>query len=168
MVGLVFSSSCDSDDSHDGQLPPITTAGKGTFGCFVHGNVFLNEGLFGFGNGLYAELQVGADVARVILYAGNYATKQNLILSIKDTPTLQVGKIYDLQDSEIVQYIEYSADQKCYYDVVLTGTMELLKFEVSNPQNRIISGKFEFTASSVDCQSTVVITEGRFDTNDVQ
>ena len=160
-------SSCNLFDN-DPELPPITTEGKGTFGCLVNGKLFLNEGVSGFGNGLYAELQTAQDSIGINLYAGNSATQQNLIMSIFDTPSLQVGKVYDLSDPLFfLDYTKYSNSSSCIYREVISGSIKLLKFDISNPQNRIIAGTFEFSASSADCNDTVKVTHGRFDINDI-
>ena len=169
IASLAFLSSCDLFDN-DPELPPITTEGKGTFGCYVNGKLFLNEGVSGFGNGLYAELQKTPDVARIVIYVSNSSAKQTLIMSIRDLPTLQVGKIYNLLSDPLFffDYIDYSTTPSCTYTYmeVISGNIKLLKFEVTNPQRMIISGTFEFTASSVKC-GEISITSGRFDISDV-
>ena len=168
---FIFLSSCDLFNmKHDPKLPPITTDGKNTFGCLVNGKVFLNEGSFGFGNGVYAELQFATDSIGVNLYAGNSSTQQNLILSIFDTPALQVGKIYNLNNPEFfVRYVDYSGNPPwCNYKNVISGNIKLLKFDITNAQNKIIAGTFEVTASSTDCNDTMNIKQGRFDISDFQ
>jgi len=167
IASLFFIGSCDLFDD-DPELPPITTEGKGTFGCLVDGKLFLNKGVSGFGNGLYAELQKSADVTRIVIYASNSAIKQNLIISIRDLPTLQVGKIYDLLSDPLffLDYTDYSITPSCTYREVISGNVKLLKFEITNPQRMIIAGTFELTAKSVGCGETS-ITSGRFDISNV-
>ncbi len=167
IAALLFFSSCDLFNNEP-ELPPITAEGKGTFGCLVNGKLFLNEGVSGYGNGLYAELQTATDVARIVIYSGNSSTKQNLILSIRDKPTLQVGKVYDLSDSIfLLDYTEYKKIPSCSYRTAISGNVKLLKFDVTNA-SKIIAGTFEFTASSIDCKDTITVTQGRFDISDVQ
>lgn len=166
-ASLAFISSCDLFDNAP-ELPAITTQGKGTFGCFVNGGLFTNEGVSGFGNGLYAELQQTTDVTRVVIYASNTSTKQNLIISIRDLPTLQVGKKYDLLSDPLffVDYTNYSTTPSCSYRDIVSGSLEFLKLEITNPEKMIISGTFEIKATSTTC-GEINISSGRFDINDI-
>ena len=168
---FIFLSSCDLFNmKHDPKLPPLTTEGNDTFGCLVNGNLFLPEAPFGYGTGVYAELQgVNTDTVGINLYATNSTTDHNLIISIFDTPTLQVGKIYNLSDAKFfVDYTDYSNTPSCTYKKVISGDLKLLKFDITNPKHMIIAGIFEFDASSADCTDTVNVTQGRFDVSDFQ
>jgi hypothetical protein len=143
------------------ELPPITTEGKGTFGCLVNGELLLNDAPWGYGTGAYVELQKIADTVGVNIYAGSSSQRKNLIISVWDSPTLQVGKIYNLKDFDAI-YTDYSSTISCQYRTVISGSIKFLKVNTTTP---IVAGIFEFTASSIDCQDKVTITSGRFDIN---
>ena len=169
ITSIAFISSCDLSEN-DPELPPITAEGKGTFGCYVNGNLFLPAAPLGYGTGVRAELQFGSvDTVGVNIYATNSGQHKNLLISIYDSPTLQVGKVYDLSDpSFFVQYLDPRGEFSCTYREVISGSITLLKFEISNPHGKIIAGTFKLSASSSGCNDTVVITNGRFDIGDVQ
>jgi hypothetical protein len=53
---LAFVAACDVLDGDDGpELPPVTKEGKGTLGCLVNEQVFLQDAPVGFGTGVFAE-----------------------------------------------------------------------------------------------------------------
>ncbi len=83
IASLASLSSCDLFDNEP-ELPPITTEGKGTFGCYVNGNLFLPEAPSGYGNGIRAELFKNSTLTSVNIYAGNSSTKQTFIIAILD------------------------------------------------------------------------------------
>lgn len=167
---LLFLSSCDlSNIKHDPKLPPITTEGNNTFGCLVNGEIFIPEAPAGYGSGVYGEWQSLTDTVGVNIYASNVTTKQTLIISIFDTPNLQVGKIYRLSKTNLtIDYVDYSKKPSCYYKTIIDANIKLLKFDLTNPQRKIIAGTFEYTMSSTDCMDTINTTEGRFDISDFQ
>ena len=168
IASLSLLTSCDIFDNEP-ELPPITTEGKGTFRCLVDGKLFLPNAPFGYGSGVYAELQYGSvDTVGVNIYATNSSQHKNLLISIYDSPTLLVGKIYDLSNpSFFLQYLDPRDNSTCTYRKVISGNIKLLKFDITNSQTKIVAGTFEFTASSVGCNDTVTVTNGRFDINDV-
>ena len=51
-------------------------------------------------------------------------------------------------------------NRRCFYDQVITGYVNLSKFDTNS---QIISGTFEFKVYSADCTDTVTISDGRFD-----
>ncbi len=166
-ASLSFITSCDVFDKEP-ELPPITTEGKGTFGCLVNGKLFLPNAPLGYGSGVYAELQTYPDTLGISIYVSNSATKQTLVIFIYDTPTLEVGKVYNLTHAKFsVDYIEYSDMSSCRYQTIIDGSLTLLKLDIANPERMIAAGTFEFEESSIDCQDTIIVTSGRFDISDV-
>lgn len=165
---LPFLSSCHLFDNEP-ELPPITTEGKGTFGCLVNGKLFLPDAPFGYGTGVRAELYKDDTLSAVNIYAGNSTIKESFFISILDEPFLQTGYTYDLTDTTRcgIEYLTYMLIPSCDYVKVISGSVKLLKFEVTSTP-KIIAGTFELTASSVDCKDTIIVTQGRFDISDVQ
>ncbi len=163
IASLVFLSSCDLFDN-DPELPPITTEGKGTFGCYVNGKLFLPKAPFGYGTGSRAEILINDTINAVNIYASNTDANENIFISILDKPGLLIDKTYDLTDANRCgfEYLNYNTTPSCRYTEVISGSIKLLKFEVTNPQRMIISGTFELTAKNVEC-GEISITSGRFD-----
>ncbi len=151
----------------DLELPPITMDGRNTFGCLVDGKLFLPEAPIGFGTGISAAVQTAIDTIGINIQAGNIDTDQSFFLSIYDSPTLQVGKSYDLTNSEFfVQFIHYQGNLSCEYRNISSGVINISKFDISGI-NKIVAGTFEFTATSSDCTTTIKVTKGRFDIGDI-
>lgn len=162
-------SACDflGSDSKP-QLPPVTTEGRGTFGCFVNGELFLADAPLGYGTGVFAELETFPDTLGLFIYASNSNAGGTLVIYFFGSPTLEVGKSYDLAHHKFsVDYIKYNSTTSCRYQSVISGSIKLLKFNIANPEHMIVAGTFEFVETSIDCQDTVVVTSGRFDINDV-
>ena len=156
-IPLAFSN-CHDDE----ELPPITMEGKNTFGCRVNGKLWLPEGRLGQ-SATYAELQLPGDTVGVNLYAS--AEKSGIAISIYDLPNLQINKPYDLSTGKYyASYLDWSGGSSCQYDSILSGNVTLSKFDRTN---NIISGIFEFTAYSRECDIKVTVTEGRFDISEI-
>jgi hypothetical protein len=168
LATLLALSSCQLFDNEH-ELPPITTEGKGTFGCLVNGKVFLPEAPWGYGSGVSAELFKNDTLSSVNIYAGNTNTRQTLFISVLDEPEIMIGKLYDLTDTTKCgfHYVDYSGSFTCDYESLISGHLQFLKFDVTNT-TKIIAGTFELTSSSVDCKDMTIVTKGRFDISDVQ
>jgi hypothetical protein len=166
---LLFFGSCDLFDNEP-ELPPITTEGKGTFGCYVNGALFLPDAPSGFGRGVRAEFLKNDTLSSVNIYATNSNAHKSLIIAVLDEPDFRIGYTYDLDDVNCcgIQYIDFSGIPSSTYRELIRGTIKFLKFDVNNPQKPIIAGTFEFSASSPDCPGTLNVTSGRFDISDVQ
>jgi len=160
---------CDAiDDDDDPELPPVTMEGKGTFGCLVNDHVFLPDAPFGFGTGVFAELQSFPDTLGISIYATNSTTKHTLVIFFYGNPTLEAGEVYDLTHPKFsVNFIDYSGKPSCRYQSIINGHVKLLRVDITNPEHMIVAGTFEFVEYSVDCQDTIKVTDGRFDINDV-
>ncbi len=109
IVSLAFLSSCDLFGD-DPELPPITTEGKGTFGCLVNGKLFLPNAPLGYGSGVRAELFANDTINALNIYASNNVAKQNIFISILDKPDLRISNTYDLSDITRCgfEYLNYS------------------------------------------------------------
>ncbi len=153
----------------DPELPPLTMDGRNTFGCLVDGKLFLPKAPSGFGSGTYVSIEKIADTVGVTVYATNSVIHQNLNFFIYDAPTIEIGKVYDLTSDPIfsIRYTDHFTGLSCTYQTVVNGSVEFLKFNISNPQSIIVSGTFNFTIYSDDCTKTIKITDGRFDISDI-
>jgi hypothetical protein len=165
LAGLALLNGCDHNNVP--QLPPITTEGKDTFGCLIDGKLFLPNAPAGQGTGVHAEIQSVTDTIGIVIYSGNNVSDQSFTISFSDTPSLKVGKEYDLTTkNSFFDYTEYGNSPWCHYDSIITGNIKLLKFDITG-QPKVIAGTFEIKAISKDCKKTVAITQGRFDIGDV-
>lgn len=135
------------------KLPPITQEGKNTFGCLVNGKAWLPE--------------TSIDVVAVY---------QSGVLSISGDNSIvdfqEIGMSLIEQDTPFT-VDEYSLilppyqnarvifSENCHYesDVTLSGKLIISKFD---KVNYIISGLFEFTTATPNCD-TLNVTNGRFD-----
>lgn len=154
-------------------LPAATQEGKDTFGCLLDGKAWLpnrkhtlDDILEGHvsGNKLFS------------LKAEDNRTPANFYLSVADSTGIRPGTYrlragfdgnYDVvQGSNTVQYSGGAANQ---------GHLTVTKFEPfartgpsgATVKGAIVSGTFEFTASSGSGQ-TITVREGRFDVNAYQ
>lgn len=156
---LTALSSCQLFENEP-ELPPITTEGKGTFGCLVNGNVWTPLSSYSQG-GVFVDLQNSANTVGVNIYADNYKDNNGITISIFDDPTLIVGQQYDLTDINFFAQYSWHNDLKvCSYDSILAGSITLSRFDMVS---KVISGTFEFKAYSEGCEDSIVITKGRFD-----
>ena len=159
IASMAFLSSCDIFDNEP-ELPPITTEGKGTFGCLINGNVWTPLSNSSQG-GVFVDLQNSTNTVGVNIYADNYKENHGITISIFDDPTLKVNQQYDLKDIKFFTQYSWHNDLKiCSYDSILTGSITLSRFNISS---KIVSGVFDFKAYSKDCEDSIVVTNGRFD-----
>ena len=137
-------------------LPPVTTEGKGTFGCKVNGKVWLPKGSWG---SPATRIEYFNDNLMINGYRSSDETKVNI----------NVKPIYDTGYYDFSTF-NFESSRGLYRNVTLTinyraqpitkGYVHLLRFD---PYIKgIISGTFEFDAYNSE-GDTVHITEGRFD-----
>lgn len=164
---FLFLFSCKDKSEKPNSLPPITSEGKGTFGCKVNGQIFVPAGTKGkleveyytwnlshefYGtfsitawrsgeNGNLEACQIGHSK---ILGEGNYHLSNN------KSDTLGRGNC-------LIRNTHYSMSQsnKGY------GNITIQRYDTLA---RIISGTFDFwTCNDKDIKDTAFVTEGRFD-----
>ncbi|OMP30416.1 hypothetical protein [Mangrovimonas sp. DI 80] len=140
--------SCNNDDDNASQnpidqLPPATQTGENTFGCLVNGEPMAIEGLLNM-TAIYQGgfIQFGGGGIYMIVSDPNVNTEYSLI-----------GEARFTEDDD--------GPAMCYYD--FENTYEgFVKFSKIDQTNYIISGTFEFSTVTENCE-TVHITNGRFD-----
>lgn len=165
LSSFFLNSKCKTENIEP-QLPPETTIGAMTFGCKIDGKVFVpkdggglsglkTEYLFlGNGQGGGWFLNIGA-ANRVDNPRKNVAIETDSLLLIE-------GNSYVLKKMKGFAYCHHLSDI-ISYQMGPDDIGELIITKHSQTQ-RILSGRFSFTATNVNDQTKKVnITEGRFD-----
>jgi hypothetical protein len=138
-------------------LPPITTEGKGTFGCKVNGNVWLTKGAWGNP----ATVMRYSDTL-LNIYGFNDKDKSTVALYL--SPVLDSG-FYNFQTapftySSVAYSPSYNQSETFSSSPATVGFLKIIKFQPYT--TGIISGTFEFDVYNSE-GDTLHITEGRFD-----
>lgn len=145
-IPLLSLSDCEDDlapkDPID-QLPPETQTGANTFGCLINGVPFIVKNT-SHQVAIYQQghLQFGG---------GGVSMRVNEPFSINNQIDL-IGK---------ARYIVNPDEVSCYYDFE-DAYKGFVKFTKIDQVNHILSGTFEFSTVTEDCD-TIRITNGRFD-----
>jgi hypothetical protein len=159
LVGFLMQH-CDESDS----LPPETSEGRGKFGCYVNGKLWLPDG---------RNHQVGTvivtdnrpDTTALTIYAENVKSDENFSIFVYDVPALIVGKTYDYsQNKYYVQFTKIVGSTGCFLNAPISGYVQFTRIDFTN---RVISGTFEFTLTGTECNDEVIVTEGRFDIGEI-
>jgi hypothetical protein len=166
IVSLLFMlQSCDLLDSisKKEELPPVTQEGKNTFGCYVNGKLWLPRGRAGLSGPLDASYDPdfaggSFDIATHRLLSDTEESYLYLYMS-----GLTAEGTYDLADPNIGAATFMTLTPSCDYSRDPTtyrrGALSITNFDLSS---QIVSGTFEFTLASTDCD-TIKVTDGRFD-----
>jgi hypothetical protein len=147
-------SSCENPNPPFGQLPPITTEGKGTFGYKVDGEVQgqCYDGLLSS----LANAEIVGDTSFILTESCNSHG-----INIVENNFFFSKLSYFIIDEN--SYLRYSPPKKAAYfsnkNDESIAVVELLKFDTLN---QIISGTFKGTLFNENGES-VEITDGRFD-----
>ena len=157
----LLSSRCKKQNTEP-QLPPETTTGAMTFGCKVNGKVFVPKGSIdgpaitaqyiflgnGFGGGWWLNLSA----------VNRYESKG--VYFRTDTLLLLENNVYSFKREKGYPSAEYAMGLIDYFmENNDTGNIIITRHDLNQ---RILSGRFSFTATSNDGQK-VNITDGRFD-----
>jgi len=163
LFALILSSctSCDEPDST--VLPAETQSGKNTFGCYVNNDLFVG----GFANlmapnpfnATYSKKYNGLGIMVSGVVNNNFKTSRNIFLevfSIKADTTMKIDTAFCYNINDFYPY----------YVTRKTGEIYITKLDTIN---KIVSGRFRFTAKSADWyrnavdNDSIVVTNGRFD-----
>jgi len=142
------------------QLPPLTHEGKNTFGCLVNGELWLPD--VDGGMGVVHELSCEYVNGYFDLDAKIFTKDKNQKISLTlYNSILHKDKIYMLNDKNPGSgyYLNYRIPCTVRTDSLINGKL-IISF--IDTLTRIVSGTFNFTAYSIDCD-TIRITDGRFD-----
>jgi len=149
---------CKNDDDSTtnpiDQLPPATQTGENTFGCLVNGEPFVIKN----SSNLSAIYQGG-----ILQLSGNIGVGNNdETVGFNLLDPLEENKAYSLIENIYNSgYTLRKGDFICIY--TFEDTFEgAIKFSKIDRINYTISGTFEFSTETDDCE-TINITNGRFD-----
>jgi hypothetical protein len=156
------------DKGHE--LTPVTQEGKNTFSCKVNGKVWIPDGrgdIFVTIKPIYGVYYYNSLIDTIYAHITTYSSSgEELHLFLR---TFDVGIHMLDNDTQVAgasfypkNYGYFFSKNKAYVtSKEHTGFIEISK---SNVSSGIISGTFEFIATTETCES-VHITEGRFDLN---
>ena len=158
------------------QLPAITTSGENTFGCYINDDLFIPKGGIyyraidyptyfnenGF-LGIRVLNQKDFDgwvrihiVTDGIFDIGDYSINPNAL----NTPPPCLERRVDT----IISGDETYATIPYYVDTTKSNLVKISRLDLTAG---IVSGEFEFTATSAYYNDTIKVTQGRFDLNSV-
>jgi len=142
------------------ELPPITHEGKNTFGCLINGEVWLPD----VTDGSIIDHKLTIDIT-----SNSFNIKAQLVKNKKDEwffiyvteGFIGVGNYY-LNNIKpgIAFYNNFINHYDFQTDSNFTGNIIITTYDI---QNRIFAGTFSFFAHSQTSDSTISITDGRFD-----
>ena len=143
------------------KLPPATQKGNYTFGCLVNGNLWLQKGNNGTSNlDLSYDPEYAGGLFDLLTY--RYSGASNTYIRISADSLTSVGTYrLNRNDGRAGSFSGYTSKCQYYYEkeVYRDGYLTITKFDL---KNLIISGTFEFTLYTPDCD-TIKFTQGRFD-----
>ncbi|MFA0962067.1 hypothetical protein AB9P05_09690 [Roseivirga sp. BDSF3-8] len=132
------------------QLPPLTTEGKGTFGCLINGEAFVSY----YPNAL-ADFSV---FDKISLRADFRDENASVGLAIEPYNKEEVRFNYPDSDMQFnIRYDSLYCDYRAWDNI--EGWVEIVEY---NPFEKYVSGTFEYTAVNETCD-TLRVTDGRFD-----
>lgn len=146
-------SSCENPNPSSGQLPPITTEGKGTFGYKVNGEV---QGQCY--DGLFTSL-ANAEIAGDSAFKIHESCDNNAFAIYLKYDSLHENLDYFLNSSSLVRY---SAPNKSSFKNDIKDAIFKIRFLRIERNKKIIAGTFSGQLFNENGES-VEITDGRFD-----
>ncbi len=160
----LLSSRCKKQNNEP-QLPPETTTGAMTFGCKVNGKVFVPKGSID-GPGITAQyIFLGSGPGGgwfLNLNGANRIDEPRVTIGIEtDSLFVSAGNTYSLKSIKGFASARLLSDIISYRMTVNdTGELTITKHDTNQ---RILSGRFWFTATNVYDQTKISVIEGRFD-----
>lgn len=154
LIIIFLFTSCELIFSPEPELPPITSEGKGTFGCLINGEVWLPDDQF-LVSAYELQSWINSDSALYIA-ARNVPDDQKIELYFKDFYIEDVELEFSMYPSNSAFVILGAG---CVFETdSSSGYFEIIKNDTSM---QIIAGTFEFTIFE-ECD-TLHVSEGRFD-----
>ena len=155
-------------------LPAVTQEGKDTFGCLLDGKAWVPNRTNSFDHIVEGHVSSGNKLFSI--KAEDNRTPANFHLAVGDNTGIKPG-VYQLRTGFDASYDVVQGSSTTLYDggPANKGQLTITKFEPfirTNPsgssvKGAIVSGTFEFTASTGSGQ-TITVREGRFDVNAYQ
>jgi hypothetical protein len=145
------------------ELPPITTTGANTFGCYVNGKLWLPGGGWPYLSADYANGYLGIRAFRNDLPIEEndpFESSSSMAIHVQELAQLSVKHLLSTRTSK--SFGQFNGVMTCsglLTDSTFTGKLEILRLDSINA---IVSGTFEMTFYNEGCD-TIRITDGRFD-----
>ena len=145
-------------------IPPLTSMGANTFGCFINGNPFV-------GDLQYDPFWAGSKISpNAIYWLGNIMSISGKDYDTdKSTVSIKFNFNGDIGKFDLPSYTDYGVTEFIDFSYLGGKTYKVIKDEphwvkVSGyKENKFISGTFRFTGVNKNSGDTVRITNGRFD-----
>ncbi|MBK9211512.1 MAG: hypothetical protein IPO14_00740 [Saprospiraceae bacterium] len=157
---LSLASSCKKEKMPDA-LPPITTEGKGTFGCKINGEIWIpktQDEFLGTNFNLYAAWEATPQRISVIASKRYDDYAQEFAIYIYEPITMGV------LDTNVIsmRYIDVNISIDYYHNYMYKKFTNFIITRYDKT-NRIVSGTFEGLLVKSITKDSIRITEGRFD-----
>lgn len=179
---ILIASSCHKKpEPFTPTLPPITTTGENTFGCYINGQLLTPRDKIDWENSLkgirFTDITCSGRRFAEIVIIDDKSDKQGSIgLHLENFFELNTGNYpimlsncQDRCDANQTINVRCSLSQKnisgykLYCSIENIGTLTLLRIDYGN---KIVSGTFNFSAVNRDDATDIIeITDGRFDIN---
>ena len=157
---LSLASSCKKEKMPD-SLPPITTEGKGTFGCKINGEIWIpktQDEFLGNNFNLYAAWEATPQRIRMVASKRYDDFGQEFAIYIYEPITLGV------LDTNVIsmRYTDVNISIESYQNHMFR---QFTNFIITryDKTNRIVSGTFEGILVKPITKDSIKVTEGRFD-----
>ncbi len=166
LLWVSFTPSCFKVDMKpdEPKMPPLTTEGRNTFGCYINGEPWVAE--VPFGAGFSGIRKIEARLNPLTGYFGISAKKtnsnrsidQNMVVAIANIEGENVYQSYPIKlnwdENYNCDYIFFQLDTNFIHDI------DIVKFDTIS---KIASGTFAYTLINQECNDTLKVTDGRFD-----
>lgn len=140
------------------ELPPETQTGANTFGCYINGQPWMPYGLNALSVGIADDSLLFINAKRK--YSGHYTSLSFEFLNFESSNSLYPLAFNPTEAAVTYSDLSSNSNPKVY--TVQTGSEGLLTITRLDTVERIMSGRFHFTATD-GAGDTVRITDGRFD-----
>lgn len=164
VAALILCQSCDDDDDY---TPPLT----GYFYCKINGQNFAAVGAWQCQSRVFNYYPDGFmnSVAGTIILSGRdcangrsvglnlYGYNESLdTLNLLDSTAIDSSRAF-------LRFLDPYTGDNVVFEKLISGKLQFNQFsDKQGDQNGIVSGTFEFTVRNEELDSTVVVTEGRF------
>ena len=138
-------------------LPAETQTGKNTFGCYINGELFLNNALYSIGRNLdvwYGSLGLDEIDSIFIIQAGSRSAGYLRFCLAPD-----IVRNNKINEFVLIDKVEYYTSNNSYVE---GNNISSIIFTKIDTISRILSGRFEFDLVKGN-GDILKFTEGRFD-----
>lgn len=165
---FLFLFSCKDKSEKPNSLPPITSEGKGTFGCKVNGQIFVPAGSKGKLEVEYYTWNLSPEFYGTFVITADRSGENGLLefCQISHPRIFSKGTYYishktTTQDTSGFASVKFKNTSFSLSSGKGIGKININRYDTFA---RIISGTFDFwTCNDKDIKDTAFVTEGRFD-----